>query len=425
MGARTPLAVTTCLASLTLSANAAAAQSPQPSQARRGADEIRAIVAQTLADAQTRSSLLQASAGSGHDGRFFLASPDGNFRLNVSGQVQFRYLLSFRQDEPGVDDFEPGFSASRTALRFDGHIYSPNLFYGVQANFNNASGVFTLEDAFAGYRFDNGLLLLWGQYREPILWEDVLNETRALAVDQTVVNAVFGQGRSHGLWTHYAADDWRFWAGFNDGVRSANTDFDKAAADWGVTTRWEYKFAGDWSQFDQFASPPGSAFAAKLGAGAHFEQTADTPAAAGVTDVFAWTGDIMAVGDGWTVFVAGLGFHTSLGGGAGSFDDYGFLAQAGAFLTDDVDLFARYDVVLPDSDRAGDRAFNSVTAGSNWYLHGQAAKLTFDATWMLDDVADNDLVAAVAGTNVGDRMGLLPSGEANQVVLRLQFQLLF
>src|SRR5439155_5453186 len=59
------------------------------------ADETRAIVAEMLADAQTRTSLL-AAGGAGHDGQFYLASPDGSFRLNVGGQIQFRYILDFR-----------------------------------------------------------------------------------------------------------------------------------------------------------------------------------------------------------------------------------------------------------------------------------------------------------------------------------------
>jgi len=414
---------------LTVTACAAGAFAQSPSNladVRLDADQVRAVVAEMLADAQTRSSLLQSGAPAGHDGQFFLASPDGSFRLNISGQVQFRYMANFRNNEPGGDDFQPGFTTSRTALRFDGNIYGPNLFYGLQANFRNDNGVFELEDAFAGYKFDNGFILMWGQAREPILWEDVISETHALAVDQSVVNAVFGQGRTHGVWTHYAADNWRFWAGFNDGVRSANTDFGQAPADWGVTTRWEYKVAGDWSQFDTFASSRGSAYATKIGAGVHFEQSPDAPGGApGVIDTFAWTGDIMSMGDGWTVFLAAVGFHTNLGDNRGSFDDFGFVAQGGYFITDDLDLFARYDIVLPDASRPGNKDFNTVTFGSNYYIHGQAAKVTLDVAWFLDDVADNDLVAGVAASRVGSAMGLLPSGKQNQVAIRLQFQLLF
>jgi len=50
--------------------------------------EIRAIVQDVLADADTRTSLQAAQATAGWNKGFFLASPDGNFKLNVGGQLQ-------------------------------------------------------------------------------------------------------------------------------------------------------------------------------------------------------------------------------------------------------------------------------------------------------------------------------------------------
>ena len=75
-------------------------------------DEIRSVVAEMLADAETRSSLLSAG-DAGHDGRFFIAG-DG-FRLNVGGHIQFRYIANFRDDRPGQDDFESGFQTGTSA----------------------------------------------------------------------------------------------------------------------------------------------------------------------------------------------------------------------------------------------------------------------------------------------------------------------
>ena len=55
------------------------------------ADEIRALVHDVLADADTRASLLQSGMTAGWDKGFFLASSDGNFKLKVAGQIQFRW----------------------------------------------------------------------------------------------------------------------------------------------------------------------------------------------------------------------------------------------------------------------------------------------------------------------------------------------
>ncbi len=410
-----------------LGASAYAAPSDLSSASDLDSDEVRAIVADLLTDAQTRSSLLQSGATAGHDGKFFLASPDGDFRLNISGQLQARYMLNFRNDENNtVDDFTSGFSLPRVALRFDGTIYE-NFVYAIQANFDSNGGALTLEDAYAGYAFDNGLVILGGQLKEPILWEDVLQEKYSLAVDQSVVNAVFGQGYSQGAWAFYSTDSWRMWAGVDGGIRSANTDFNADPAEWGVTTRWEWKFAGNWLQFDQFSSARGSEFAAKLGGGVHFEQSPHAPGTF-ETNLLAYTADIMVEGNGWNVFGMGVGLYTDTNGGVGNFNDLGFLVQGGVFVTDDIEPFARYDVVIPDSDRTADDAFNTITVGANYYLHGQAAKFTLDMQYYLDDTAGNALVSGVATGvpgSVGNQIGLLPTTDDGEFVIRLQFQLLF
>ncbi len=398
-------------------------------------DEVRALVAEMLSDAESRSSLLQSSATAGHDGQFFLASPDGSSRLNISGQLQTRYTVATRNDQGNtVDDLQTSFTNPRMVLRFDGKVFD-NFIYGIQAVFaRNGSGI-VLEDAFVGRAFDNGLLLIWGQYREPVLWEDVLNDKFSLAADQSVVNMVFASGYSQGAWAFYSADKWRMWAGLSDGIRSANTDIGADPAELGFTTRWEYKWAGDWTQFDQFSSPRGSEYAGKFGLGFHYEQTTHRPGPlppAGIgtleTDLIAYTADFMLEGDGWNFFLMGVGLYTDTNGGVGSFSDFGFMAQGGMFLAENIEAFGRYDVVLPDGKRVADGAFNTLTCGINYYLHGQAAKFTFDVQWFPDDVAGNALVAgAITGApnSVGNRIGLFPSANSNQYVFRAQFQLLF
>ena len=384
------------------------------------ADGVRALVAEMIADADSRSSLLQSGGTAGHNGAFFLSSADGNFTLNMSGQAQVRYTLNFNDDVAPVDDFTPGFNNPRTALRFEGQIFG-DFGYAIQGNFNRAGGAFVLEDAYMSKDLGDGLTLLWGQLRMPVLWEDMLYEKYSLAVDQSVVNAVFGQGRSQGVWLHQSNEDFRWWAGFNDGVASANTDFGASPADWALTGRIEFKAAGDWSQFDQFSSSRGSEYGAKIGLAAHWQQSPDVPGGM-TTDVFAYTVDAMAAGDGWNAFAQFLGFSTDPDGGTQT-DDFGVVIQGGMFVSDDWELFARYDGVFADSSRANNDDFNTITFGGNYYIHGQAAKFTVDLSWYLDDTAGNDLVAGVAGA--GNSQGLMASAAEDQIAVRAQFQLLF
>ncbi len=408
-------------AALQAAAGASAGVETEPSE-----DRVRAIVSEMLADAESRSSLLQNSSNAGHDGHFFLSDGDA-FRLQVEGQIQFRYMATFSDQDDDVDgsqDFESGFTNTRTELAFSGHVYDPSLLYKISANFDEDGGEFTLEDAWAGKAFENGLIVIAGQYREPILWEDVINDHHALAVDQSIVNAVFRQDRSQGAWVHYQAEAWRVWAGFSDGIRSENTDFTSDPADWGLTSRFEWKADGAWNQFDSFSSAPGSEFGLKVGAGIHWQ---DGPHDSGSPELElgAWTADVMLQGDGWNAFAMGVGLYTQPAGGPTN-TDWGFLVQGGFFLPEtDWELFGRYDVVLPDSDRDADDAFNTITVGANYYLHGQAAKFTVDAQYLVDDTEGNALLSDPGLSDRLTRIGVLPTSDDGQVVLRFQFQLLF
>src|SRR5690606_11755439 len=156
-------------------------------------------------DAQTRSSLLQSGMTGGHDGKFFLGSADGNFRLEVGGQLQFRYMANFRDDDFADDPATPqdesdddntlGFQARSTKIWFAGHIFDPNLYYKIQGAFNRAGGDMALEDAYVGYRFENGLDLRWGQFKAPFLREELVSSTKQLAVERSIVNEFFNQDR--------------------------------------------------------------------------------------------------------------------------------------------------------------------------------------------------------------------------------------
>ncbi|MCA9281220.1 MAG: hypothetical protein H6812_06295 [Phycisphaeraceae bacterium] len=394
-------------------------------------DGVRAIVAEMLADADTRSSFLQSGGNAGHDGKhFFLSDASDSFHLEIDGQIQFRYLATFVDDDPVVnpDDLESGFTTNRTELGFSGHVFDKEFVYRVSGEFMNSGGGFNLEDAYVGHVFDNGLLLVWGQLRMPVLWEDVMNDKYAQAVDMSVVNAVFRQDRSQGIWVHYSADDWRGWFGFSDGIRSEDTDLFGDGSDWALTLRGEFKFAGDWSQFDDFTSPPGSNWGVKLGLATHWQDGPENSAIFPDTTLGAYTADLMLEGDGWNFFVAGVGLHTDPDGGD-SFNDWGVVAQGGVYIPDtDWEVFARYDAVIPDSDRVGDDTFNTLTAGVNYYMHGHAAKFTADIQWFFDDTVGNDLVSSVAtgaGGSYGNRIGLLPTAEEDEIAIRLQFQLLF
>ncbi len=412
------------------------------------ADEVRALVAEMLADSETRSSLLQSGGTAGHDGKFFLASPDGNFRLNVGGQVQFRYTANFRDDDgmigfdddddgiidrsERVDDFEGGFQTRRTKLTFSGHVYEPELRYKVQGAFDRAGGAFILEDAYVEYDMSNGWSVRWGQFKLPLLREELVSSKYQLAADRSVANELFNQGRSQGIQVTYADEMWRFRAAFSDGLASANSDLGADPADWAITGRVEVLIAGEWSQFKDFTSEPGSDYGVMVGAAGHFEQSPDVPGGT-VIDRFSYTVDASVEGDGWNVFAAFIGNTLSdvpVGLGTQDADNFAFVVQGGLYVAEDIEIFARYDHIFLDDDVfVGDDEFKTLTAGANYYMYGHAAKFTADVQWFFDSTDGLFAGAAaggLAGAGANTGIGLLDSGdEDGQIALRFQFQLLF
>ncbi|TVQ32751.1 MAG: hypothetical protein EA376_05150 [Phycisphaeraceae bacterium] len=397
-------------------------------------DEVRAMVAEMLADAETRSSLLQTGSMGGHDGKFFIASPDGNFRLNLSGQVQFRYTVNFRDDtapspDPAVDDvstddFTSGFQTRRTRLQFDGHVFQPELFYSVMLDANRDGGSVGLLDAFVGYDMGDGFKVRWGQFKLPFLREELIYSKYQLAADRSLTNAQFSQGRSQAIEVSYSDEMFRAMAAFSDGFRSANTDIgtgqivvdpvtgdtmfspDKPA-DWAFTGRIEALLSGEWNQFRSFSSPQGSDMAIMVGGAAHIQSAPDTGMMNPLSRFFAWTVDASLQGDGWNAFGAFIGRHDNKL--PGSDDIFGYVIQGGLFLSEELELFGRWDHTFNGDD------FRTITGGFNYYLHGHAAKFTMDVQWFLDDSFD--------GQNTG--VGFLTPTDDDQVALRFQFQLLF
>ncbi len=391
-------------------------------------DEIRAVVAEMNADVEGRSSLLAAQAG--HDGGFHIASDSGDFRLNLSGLVQFRYQINSSDGNTAGDDFESGFNAPRTLLFFKGHIGDPRFKYQIRTNFSRTDGIARLDDAFIDYQIDDHWTLRFGQALHPFDREWYHGDLKLQTVERSLAALAFGGQRSQQITAMFRNDDLRFLASFSDGLRSQNTDFTADPAEWAFTARGEWKFAGEWKNvIGTVTSPRGSDYAGLLGGAIHIEQGPDV----GVGDeqqLFAWTLDATVKGDGWNAFAAGTGYHTDdeAGVSGANFDEFGFVAQGGCYVADDTEIYGRYTTLIPDDDRAADDTFDAIALGLNHYIHGHAARFTIQAEWFLD--ATTDTVVGNYGNSGGRNpsstlFGLLPSDEEDQFAITVQFQLMF
>jgi hypothetical protein len=396
-------------------------------------DEVRAVVAEMIADAETRSSMLAGSDAGRDEGGFFIAGE--GYRLNIGGGLQFRYLANFRDDD-NVDDFEPGFQTRRSWISFRGFI-NENWSFEITGDFEIEDS-FGLEDAWAGYKFANGVKVRWGQFKLPLLREELIGADRQLAGQRSLTNDVFSQDWATGVEFTYEQEDWRAFGAFSDGLRSRNTDFNNAEpniannfagnneeADYAFTGRADIKFAGEWRQADDFTSMQGDPFFAMLGLAAHWQESANSNSPADVDeDIFQFTGDISLEGAGWNAYGAFIGRYTDLNtlSGDNDFFDFGGIIQAGVRVTENTELFGRWDGLFVDEDRGtDDDNFHFLTVGVNQYYAGHAAKATIDVVYAFNET--DDLVGL--GVLPNSSAGLIGDTEDGEFVARLQFQLLF
>ena len=437
-------------------------------------DQSRAYSAELAADAQTRSSLL-APAAAGSNG-FTISDQSGNYKLTIGGTVQFRYTLDTRSD--GVqgtgpqatnvnkdDSLSMGFSNPITRIHFGGNIINPDMTFKVGAlisgnNSNTAildgngntqtltdSNGFLLEDAYGQYKFDNGMSVKWGQFKLPTVREEIVGDEYSLTAGTSTINTLFSPGRTQGIEVGYTAESFRAMFDFSDGIRSSNTDYTNAVeADYALSARGEFKIAGDWSRFNDFTSFRNQDFAALVGAGIHWEQggnSNDGFAGSNATfgnETFLYSIDGAIEGSGWNAFAAFTGSNAD-GDQRNSISTYSLLLQGGVFVSENCELFARYEGIFADSEVTGVGAneldpsdFHFVTIGSNYYIlpDSHAAKITADAVISVNENAGlQNLVQSTSGNNKfgagapNTNNGVLGDGDSGEVALRLQFQLLF
>jgi type II secretory pathway pseudopilin PulG len=410
----------------------------------RRAQEVKGLIREVLADAETRASLLQDGVLAGHDGtNFFLRSADGNFLLNVSGQVQFRYVADF-QDARGqvaraaAGDDQQGFQLRRAKIKFSGHAWDPNLGYVVQlATTRTTSNTFT-EDVYITYRVNDELTVKGGVMKLPFLRQELISSRKQLAVERAGASEFFTLDRSEQIQVVYVdpSDLFILTGAISDGARGDVAGFTGFGADlsnFALTGRVDVKLAGAWDQAQDEVSNQNGDMALFVGSAVHWETgDGDANAAAGLfdADYLTWTVDTLFKQAGLSVLAAVTGAQVSgdIAGSGFSSDMYGAVVEGGYMVTENLQPFLRYEWV--DSDAAGFKSIQTLTAGANYYLKGHNAKFTADVVWMFEGTtgvgaAANPFTASPFGSGLGTSGATGILNNDGLLVIRGQFQLLF
>jgi len=396
--------------------------------------EIRAVVADVVADAGTRTSFADAAFTAGWRNGFRLAAADGSFSLKLSGEIQLWYVVNHRQGDEPLPRNPPGTlwgaENRRTRWRFSGHVGDPSIQYRSQLNVTPFGGVAFLEFAYLKFLLSPELDVQVGQFRPLFLREWIVPARDQLAVDRSVVAACFNPGFAQGVQLDWRTDDVRVVGWFGDGLgarafgpartNTANTPWNDTPTRWAATGRFEWKAVGEWSQFDDFTSPPGSPTGVLFGVDVIGQEVNDqVPDADGVLALGASADASIDLG-GASFMVSGVWEHNEPKDGPAR-NPWGLTVQAAAYVAPDVEFFGRYSYLDYDSAIPVARSvarYDGVTVGWNWFINPDV-KLTMDWGMNFASLESGELVS----TSIGYRLD--EPGRGHQWAWRTQLQLLF
>jgi hypothetical protein len=351
------------------------------------ADEIRGLVHDVLADADTRASLQGSGATAGYNGGFTVGSADGNWSLKINGLLQTRWT-SVDYDTAVIAPALPagvtagntewGFDNARTWLHFSGTI-AGDYSYDIRHDINNA----TLN----GGNWANGSMnlsddwsLTMGSMKMATSREALIGDQNQLALDRNTAFTV-GQGAQ----LAYTGDDLRVMMQlFN------NTDATVSAApasnnsSYSANIRAEFMVEGSgWGQFDEFTSADGGAVGTLIGLSYNTNDNGDSVPNPGVinnTDgMDTWNIDAQMQFGGSNLYVSYNSFSDSNTAGAADTDVNSLQVMYGIFLDSEWELYGRY--IDSDGSAAAALDGNVMSIGVNNYFAGQNCKWTTEVTW--------------------------------------------
>ncbi|MHC4219609.1 MAG: porin [Planctomycetota bacterium] len=403
------------------------------------ADEIRGLVTDVLADADTRASLLAQGMTAGYDDGAVIASADGNWLLRTNLHMQQRFVMNFMDSSPLITDDDRGsFENTRTKFILSGNVVSPDWFYRVDINVATASissGIDLngdgyddltgtsrdgLLNAYLGYDYGNGFKIMMGSMKAPGLREEMVDSRYQLLVERSLVNYIFSPGYVDGLALDYQGDQFGVAFSYDDGGRTGGTPWSVADTDFAFHSRVAFLAMGTWDQFTDLTSPRGEENGLLIGGSFSWESgESDTPL--DDLDIFLISGDVSWEFGGGNILFALMYRNVDTGALLPDQDQLGIVVQGGYYLNDTWELFGRWEWADMDTDPFED--VNIFTIGVNKYFADHHAKWTTDVSIGFDGILGIDAAAGDALDVSGYRVDA--AGNDGQVAIRTQIQIIF
>jgi hypothetical protein len=400
------------------------------------AAEIRALVADALADSGARTAWSGAGSGSlvtGYDEArgFFLGLDDGAWSIRAFGFGQVRFVWNDGFDAqartPASDDVW-GMEIRRAQLFLTGNLGGPDLVWliGLVAGrwddpcdlqvVREDPAVLDAQPPQISYltvtkQLGDGWFLQAGSIFTPFTYESHLFSTAQTQMGEcSMLEWLFTASFTTGASVGNNGDHVRWQAVIGDQVGgSPGTWDDDANQSVAVAGRVNWRLCGTWEQYALETSFPGQPFGAFVGVGGRLQNgRAQNPASADGLNPRAVTADLALMFGGANLILQGVCADQWISGGGTS---WGALAQGGVFVAPAVEAFASVGA----ADVGGTQS--RVNVGANWYLSRQALKLTAMAIVPLSPIPSNFATAVLPPQGLAG--GAAPN---NNVSLLVQLQ---
>jgi hypothetical protein len=302
-------------------------------------------------------------------------------------------------------------------INFRGNVFKD---YGYWARISaDEFGSDPVIDAAMGiYYINDSTTLVAGQFPSTLIREQVIPVDKLQFAESSPTNYVFDPFGYKGVMLGYHTPSFVFRGIVNDGYRSTNNSpFEEPSAKIGFAGQTSWMAVGDeddWARFDNFTSRPGSDFAWMLNGAFHVQagdsHDSDTD---GSSDLFLGVVESSMEGDGWNIYGSGYYRHTDTTSDGISADDFGFVMLGGVWVSKHFEVYSRFDMTIPDSDRENEgEDFKTITAGLNFYPIPDTdnIKLSLEGVYFFDAEADSivqpNTFTSVRASPAGDQWAI-------------------
>lgn len=323
------------------------------------AAEIREVVREVMVDAVSRADLTSGGARTQlESGNFAFRSSDGNFLLNIGGQIQARYAYNYQGPENQAPTQQGetslyGFGLRRVQLIFRGHVLDPSWTYRIQMNFSQNNPTYqgpntiqqtvngaVLDMAFIRKDLGDGFGVTVGQWRSQYNYEELVSSRHQQFVERSMISQYFTTKFIQGIQLEYGDDSWRAWLNTNDGGGNRNLGIAgvNQIVEWAFAGRAQYKFIGEWDDLQHYYAPRGTPLGVMVGAAFNWQRGQSSAQNAFNGDFIgnspgvnaSWTADAAFRFDGFSMSGAILGNkYYSRPGGEAPLNSIGAVVQGG------------------------------------------------------------------------------------------------